>query len=136
MLSISFNIAFVTYLQVKSSDKENIQLNMTDKQREVVNRIHLKSHKENEGVKEKIRQCQKELINALTAEKVNRETVSKCIDKISNLQKKIQQNTVDEIIQVKRHLDNHQCNCLVNGLNMKFSQASKPCDRECCKPKK
>ncbi len=136
ILSISFNIAFVIHLLRHTSFKDNIQLNMTNKQTEAVNRIHIKLHEENEGIKKEIRECQIELINALKADKVNREIVGKCIEKISILQKKIQQNTIDEIIQVKKYLNDHQCGCLIDGLNMGLSQASKPCDKECCRPKK
>lgn len=136
ILSISFNIAFLVYILTLPAGQANINLNMTDNQREAVNRIHLKLHKENEGIKKEIRERQIELINALKAEKVNREIVGKCIEKINILQKKIQQNTIDEIIQVKIYLNDHQCDCLIDGLNMKISRASIPCDRECCKPKK
>jgi Spy/CpxP family protein refolding chaperone len=136
ILSISFNIAFVIHLLGHTSDRENIQLNMTDRQTEAVTKIHMKLHKENEGIKKEIRECQIELINALKADKVNREIVGKCIEKISILQKKIQQNTIDEIIQVKQYLNDHQCGCLIDGLNLRLSQVSKPCDKECCRPKK
>ena len=55
ILSISFNIAFVIHLLGHSPDQKNMQLNLTEEQREVVNRIHLNLHKENEGIKKEIR---------------------------------------------------------------------------------
>jgi len=136
ILSVSFNIAFVIHQLGHDSGSENIQLNLSDEQHEAVNGIHLKLHKENEVIKEEIRECQTEMINALKEEKVNREKVAKCIEKISVLQKKIQMNTIDEIIQVKKNLDTHQCNCLIEGINLRLSQVSKACDKECCRPKK
>lgn len=135
ILSISFNIAFILHLLGHSPDQKNIQLNMTEKQREYVNRIHLKVHKDNKEIKDRIRQCQKDLMKALKEEELNHEQVSKCIDEINNLQKKIQLNTIEEIIQVKKVLNKHQCDCLIDGLNQRLSQVSKPCDRECCQPK-
>ena len=102
ILSISFNIAFFIHLLGHTPGQKNIQLNMTEEQREVESRIHLKMHKENEGIKKKIRECQTQMIDALKAVKVDRDKIIKCSTKISNLQRQIQLNTVDEIIQVKK----------------------------------
>lgn len=136
ILSISLNIAWVAFMFSHPSEKGEIQLNLTDQQKKKVNKIHMEIHRENESVKAKIIEHQKDLLYALKEKEIDREKVGKCLDQISSLQKKIQQNTVKEIIQIKKYLDSDQCDCLLKGLGKKLSQVSKPCDKECCRPKK
>ena len=136
ILSISLNIAFAVYLFSSATTKENNNLQLTAPQIKVVKEIRQNVHQENEKIKKEIIQCQKDMLVALKKEKVNKETISQCIDKISNLQKKIQLNTIDEILQVKEKLNQHQCNCLIDDLGTKLSQTSKGCSKECCNPTK
>lgn len=138
ILSISINIAFginIFMTNGKSDQQKQLPLNLTDTQKSQLEKIRLKNHQKNEHMKKKISAYQERMIAALHSETVDREEINHCIDGISAIQKEIQQNTINEILQIKKHLDPQQCNCLVDNINTQMKQGSKPCTMECCKPK-
>ena len=107
ILSLSFNIAFLIHMftahPVHSETAENhVNLNLSEQQKKLMEPIRLKMHKENEAVKKQIVKCQEKLMAALKTEPVDKEAINQCIEHISDLQKKIQLNTIEEIIQVKK----------------------------------
>jgi Spy/CpxP family protein refolding chaperone len=113
--------------------QENLpELNLTNQQKKQMEPIRLKIHKDNEAIKKQIHQCQEKLVAALKTEPVDKQAIYQCIDNISNLQKKIQQNTIEEIIQVRKYMNPDQCNCLIEGLGVSLHQAAKPCDCPYC----
>lgn len=141
ILSLSLNAAFLINLLTAPTShgetQENLPgLNLTNQQKKQMEPIRLKIHQENEAIKKQIHQCQEKLVAALKTEPVDKQTIYKCIDNISNLQKKIQKNTVEEIIQVKKYMNPDQCNCLIEGLGAAMHQTAKPCNCPHCQSDK
>lgn len=134
VFSISFNVVFAVLLLTESTEAKPAALNLSGDQQTAVNQMHANIHKENEKIKQKIYQCQEKLVKVLKENPVNMEDVESCISEINDLQKEIQLNTVKEIIQVKQHLNTEQCNCLLESLNQKMCDSSKPCQKKCCNP--
>lgn len=138
ILSILLNLSMAVHFFKSNSSSKSTEfaLNLTKQQKEKMTKIRLVSHKKNEQIKILIKRCQEKMIADLKAEEVNKEKVFAHIRDINTLQEKIQQNTIEEILQVKKFLNHHQCECLLDGLNAKFSAATKICSKECCHPEK
>jgi len=141
VLSLSFNTAFLirmlTAHPAHSETAENyLNLNLSEQQKKQMEPIRLKMHKENEAVKKQIAQCQEKLLTALKTEPVDKKAINQCIENISDLQKKIQLNTIEEIIQVKKYMNTEQCNCLIDGLGVALNQTAKACNCPHCRAHK
>lgn len=137
ILSISFNVAFLINLltapTTHTETSENpLNLNLTEGQEKHVETVRAKMHRENQAIKKQIAQCQEDLLDALKQEPVDRTTINDFLENISALQKKIQQNTIEEIIQIKKYMNPEQCNCLMEGLWTAMADTSKPCDCPYC----
>ena len=141
VLSLSFNAAFLIHqFTVHPSSTETpanqMPLVLSEQQKKQMEPIRLKIHKDNEAIKKEILQCQEKLLTALKTQPVDKQAIYQCIDNISNLQKKIQQNTVEEIIQLRKYMDPDQCNCLMEGLGAAMHQTTKPCNCPYCQSQK
>ena len=136
VLSISLNLAFIgSILFPGSTDGERgAQLKLSQQQKQQVMQIQQTIHKKNEVIKKKIGSCQKDLLAALNQEKIDKDKINECIEDISAMQKEIQLNAVDQIVQMRRHLDKDQCDCLMEELHAKMAQENRPCDKACCRP--
>lgn len=141
ILSLSFNAAFLVYLftagtstETRGIQRSDVKLDLTEQQKKQMEPIQVKIHRENEAIKKEIAKCQAELLAALRTDPVDRTAVNTCIDNINNLQKKIQQNTIEEIIQVRKYMNPDQCNCLIEGLGAALDTTSKACDCPHCRP--
>lgn len=135
VLSLSLNIAFTIHLftaRPAESKEQKPALNLSANQEKQLSGIRLKIHKENEEIRKKIAECHKKVMAALKSETVDREQINHCIERISAMQKRIQQNTVEEILEMKKMLTPHQCNCLMEGLDAELHH--KACTKECCSP--
>jgi Spy/CpxP family protein refolding chaperone len=133
VLSLSFNVAFLIHLITAHPSHPEIPANqmsmdLTDQQKKQMESIRLKIHKDNEVIKKQILQCQGKLLTALKTQPVDKKAIYQCIDNISHLQKKIQHNTVEEIIQIRKYMNPDQCNCLMEGLGAAMNQMAKPCN--------
>jgi Spy/CpxP family protein refolding chaperone len=140
IVSLSFNAAFIIHLITahpahSTSQGTQMKLDLTHEQKKQIEPIRARMHRENEAIKKQIAQCQEKLLAALNADPVDKDAVNKCIESISNWQKKIQQNTIEEIIQVRKHMNPEQCNCLMHGLGTAMNQSSKPCNCPHCRAK-
>ena len=140
ILSLSFNAAFLIHMLTahaahsETMEKEiPLNLNLSEQQKKQLEPFRLKMHRENEVIRKKITQCQKELLSALKTEPVDKKAIDQCIENISQLQKEVQLNTIEEILQVKKHMNPEQCNCLINGLGSALGQAAKPCNCPHCR---
>ena len=138
VLSLSFNAAFLIHLIIAhpshaETAANQMPMDLTDQQKRQMEPIRLKIHKDNETIKKEILQCQEKLLTALKTQPVDKQAIYQCIDNISNLQKKIQQNTVEEIIQIRKYMNPDQCNCLIEGLGAAMHQTVKPCNCPHCK---
>jgi Spy/CpxP family protein refolding chaperone len=141
ILSLSFNAAFLINLITARPDHSETQdtqmsLNLTDEQKKQMEPIRAKMHRENEAIKKQIAQCQEKLLAALKSDPVDRKAINNCLENIGNLQKKIQQNTIEEILQIRKHMNPDQCNCLMEGLGSAMTQSSKPCNCPYCQSHK
>lgn len=134
ILSLSINAAFVVHMfsTHPETEREGVppshDLNLTEDQKKQIKPIRSKTQQRNESVKQEMARCKASLLEALRKDPVDRETVYKCIDTISDLQKKVQLNTVEEIIQVRSLMSQHQCNCLINNMAVAMGEAPEPCN--------
>jgi hypothetical protein len=139
IISLSFNAAFLIYLftpTIFSKPKitgNEMKLELTDQQKKHLEPSRVKIHRENETIKSQITLCQQKLMAALKADPVDRAAINKCIENINNLQKKIQQNTIEEILLLREHMDTDQCNCLMEGLNAAMESSTRACDCPQCR---
>jgi Spy/CpxP family protein refolding chaperone len=141
ILSLSFNAAFLIHqFTVHPSHPETpanqMSMDLTDQQKKQMEPIRLKIHQDNETIKKQIHQCQEKLLTALKNEPVDKKAIYQCIDNINDLQKKIQQNTVEEIIRIRKYMSPDQCNCLIEGLGAAMQQTAKPCNCPHCQSHK
>lgn len=140
ILSLSFNAAYLIHLftvhgRTEASNNQ-MSLKLTELQKKAIEPIQRKMHRENEAIKKQIAQCQEKLLAALKSDPVDKNAINNCLENISNLQKKIQQNTVEEIIQVRKYMNPEQCNCLIEGLGSAMAHSSKPCSCPYCQSHK
>lgn len=138
ILSVLLNLSMAVHFfkgNLKTK-KAEFALNLTKQQKEKMAMVRLVSHKKNEQIKIQIKRCQEKMITDLKAAEVDKEKVFAHLRDISALQEKIQQNSIEEILAVKKFLQHHQCECLIDGLQAKLSAATKICSKECCHPEK
>ena len=141
ILSLSFNIAFLIHMITShpahsEAAEYHMNLNLSEEQKKLMEPIRLKMHRENEAVKKQIMKCQAKLMAALKTEPVDKEAINRCIENISDLQKKIQLNTVEEIIRIRKYMSTEQCNCLIDNLGTAMNQTTKPCNCPHCRSHK
>lgn len=141
VISLSFNTAFLIHqFTVHPSHAETpgnqIPMELTEQQKKQMEPIRLKIHQDNEVIKKQIHQCQEKLLAALKNEPFDKQAIYQCIDNINDLQKKIQKNTVEEIIQVRKYMNPEQCDCLIKGLGVAMQQTVKPCNCPHCQSHK
>jgi Spy/CpxP family protein refolding chaperone len=141
ILSLSLNAAFLIHLfTVHLSHPETpankMPMELTEQQKKQMEPIRLKIHQDNEAIKKQIHHCQEKLLTALKNEPVDKQAIYQCIDNINNLQKKIQKNTVEEIIEIRKYMNPDQCNCLFKGLGTAMQQTVKPCNCPHCQSHK
>ncbi|MCJ7525757.1 MAG: hypothetical protein MUP71_11160 [Candidatus Aminicenantes bacterium] len=138
ILSILLNLSMAVHFFKDNfkTNKAEFALNLTKQQKEKMAEIHLVSHKKNEQIKIQIKRCQEKMITDLKAVEVDKDKIFAHLRDISALQEKIQQNTIEEILALKKFLHHHQCECLIDGLQAKLAAATKICSKECCHPEK
>jgi len=138
VLSLSFNAAFIIHLVSSSSKTEtsHTELKLSKHQKKMMEPIRIKMHRENETIKKQITQCQEKLLAALKTDPIDKEAINGCLKNISSLQKKVQQNTIEEIIQIRKFMNPEQCNCLLDSLGAVMNHTSKSCTCPYCKPPK
>ena len=136
ILSLSFNAAFLVYLvsHQKTSPVDRVDLNLSAEQQKQVQEIRLKKHRQNEAIKREISRSQESMMSALRAAVVDRKQVNRHVKEINHLQQQLQQNTVEEILELKRLLDSEQCTCLMDGLDAEMKHSMAPCTKACCNP--
>lgn len=139
IISLSLNAAFIIYLftpkifsKPETSGSEMI-LELTEEQKKLLEPAQVKIHRENENIKSRIAQCQQKLLAALKADSIDRTEINNCIENINDLQKKIQQNTIEEILLLRQHMNPDQCNCLMEGLNAAMDNSTTTCDCPHCR---
>jgi hypothetical protein len=138
VLSISLNLAFLGSMLFSTNtvEEQRAPLNLSEKQKQEVAKIQLTIHRKNELIKGKIVACQKDLLAAISQEHTDRSKINKCIEDISVMQREIQMNAVDQILQIRQHLDKDQCDCLMKELAADMGKKNQPCDKDCCQVKK
>ena len=118
VISLSFNIAFsLNFFKKQKLDSKVTDLKLETHQKEKLDKLHKKMEKHNKEIKLKIFDCQQELMTMLKVEKVDKVKVNKCLDMISTLQKELQQNSVSEILEIKKVLDFRHCECFLKDID-------------------
>lgn len=139
ILSLSFNAAFLIYLFTpkifsKAEPPGNeLKLELTEQQKKHLEPAQVKFHRENEAIKSQIAECQQKLLDTLKTDPIDRTEINNCIENINNLQKEIQQNTIEEILLLRQHINTDQCNCLMEGLNAAMDNSTQTCDCPHCR---
>ena len=139
VISLSLNAAFIIYLFTPKifpkpeTSINKMKLELTEEQKKHLEPSQVKIHRENENIKSQITQCQQKLLTALKADPIDRTEINNCIEKINELQKKIQQNTIEEILLLRQHINTDQCNCLMEGLNAAMGSSNQMCDCPHCR---
>jgi len=133
IFSFIFNVVAVVYLLPGRPGKDpahshSYHLDHTQKMK-----IHKESRGfivENEQLEKELGKCRQELFNLLNSENIDRTKIEECISTISQIQKKIQLNTVEQLLIYKKHMDEEQCRCFLQefGENMKVLHT---CDENC-----
>jgi len=136
LISISLNIALAVNFFTSPGDARVTLpvLNLNQTQKKQFSQIQEKQHQANQTLKREISTCQQQMIKLLKADSINKSEVNTCIEKISTLQKQLQQNTIDEIIRLKQVLDPNQCSCLLDSLNSGMQRGNTTCTKSCCSP--
>ncbi len=144
ILSISFNAAFLIHLfttkaQTRPFGPEgsaigHLSLDLTETQKKQIAPVQLAMQRQNETIKKQITGHQGVLLEALKEKDVDRGEVNRCINNISDLQKKLQLNTVEEIIRVREYMNTDQCNCLIGCLEASMDGKGGKCTGSCCNP--
>jgi Spy/CpxP family protein refolding chaperone len=136
VISLAFNVAFVLHLITSHPGGGGSipDLNLTSDQERRMRDIRMLIHRENEPIKGQIRLCQEKLMAALRAEKVDLKVANSCVESIGRLQKRIQENSVRELVEFKKVLSPEQCDCLIEGITAQLNRSTSPCSKSCCKP--
>lgn len=137
ILSLSLNLAFIVNMLASRGgpvmEDAFAELNLTDRQLKQMEPLRQTIHQKNNAIKNQIAAEQAELLKALRREPADQTTAFQCVDKISELQKKLQQNTVKEIIGIRDYMTPHQCDCLLRNLGAALETSVEPCACGCGK---
>ena len=126
LLSLSLNIVLGYHvLNTPGQAELNDSLELSKEQESRLNEIHHKMNSSNEKLKHEIADCQKKLVKMLKGTQVDKVKINHCINMISSLQKKLQQNTIDEILKIKTVLNQKQCTCFMDNLDKTVKQSCK-----------
>ena len=146
ILSLSFNAAFLLHLftaktpsppaNTAEASLNQLNLDLSEEQLKQMEPLRQKLHQENETIKKEMFQCQEKLLAALDSDPPDKAVINTCIENINTLQKKIQQNTIEEIILVRKVMNPEQCNCLMKGLGAAMQQTAAPCNCSHCQSAK
>lgn len=124
VVSIGLNAAFLIHLLSGHAGltASSGEMSLSAQQQNQLQQLRSNYHRLNESVRKEIADCQERMLAELNKEKIDKEQINRCVEKISDLQKKLQQNTVEEIIQVKEFLSPQQCNCLIDQLKSRMKK--------------
>lgn len=133
IFSLVFNAVAVIYLlpSKKSVEPEHAHTyRLNEAQRVKISKESGKFRVENQQLEKELEKCRRDLYNLLNSKENDRKEIEECIATISNIQKKIQMNTVEQLLIYKKHLDEDQCRCFLqefgNQLNVHHQ-----CDENC-----
>jgi len=123
LFSLVFNTVFVIDLLSgrhfgKPDTDTAIVLN--DQQKKLIRHESEWILSDNIKLEDELKRCRQDLYNLLNSESTDRAGIEKCISTISEIQKKIQMNTVEQLLIYKKHMDREQCKCLLKEFGRKM----------------
>lgn len=135
LFSFIFNIIFILHLRSdRHSDNNSMPaFQLNDFQKKKITEESSEIIGENTKLENELAKCRQELYNLLNSDETDKKEIEKCIVTISDIQKKIQMNTVDQLLIYKKHMTKEQCKCFLKefGENMNVHHQ---CDENCsCK---
>jgi len=138
LFSLVFNVLAVVYLLSNRSDDKRVHahsFHLNESQKEKINKESEGILHENVKLESELEKCRQDLYNLLNSEENDRSKIEECINTISDIQKKIQLNTVDQLLIYKKHMNEEQCKCFLTefGENMNVNHK---CDENCSCNKK
>lgn len=125
ILSFSLNVACLILFFGVNKSKPN-HLNLKPIQVKKISGIRSEYNHRNTQLKNKIRDCNRQLLSILESDSVTKEEVYKCVEEINALQMQLQKNSVDEIIKIKQSLNKKQCKCFITKIAKGMGE-SRPC---------
>jgi len=133
LFSVVFNGVAVVYLLSSKKNAAPAQIrtyHLSESQHQKIRKESEGFLKENRQLEKELEICRQDLYNLLNSEESDRGKIEDCITAISSIQKKIQMNTVEQLLIYKKHLDEEQCRCFLKefGTQMKVHHS---CDENC-----
>ncbi|MEN8221805.1 MAG: hypothetical protein ABFR36_00990 [Acidobacteriota bacterium] len=133
LFSFIFNVVAVVYLlslrKIENNEKvHTFQLNESQKHK--ITRESEGILNENIKLENELERCRQDLYNLLNSENNDRAKIEECITTISDIQKKIQLNTVEQLLIYKKHMNKEQCKCFLKEFGENMNVHHK-CDENC-----
>lgn len=126
LFSFIFNVIFIIHLlSYKHSGSDNTApaFLLNDSQKKKIEEESSGLLNENVKLENGLERCRQDLYNLLNSKETDRKEIEKCITTINDIQKKIQMNTVEQLLIYKKHMTDEQCKCFLKefGENMNIT---------------
>ncbi len=132
LFSFIFNIVFILHLRSDrhTDNKKLPAFHLNDFQKKKINEESSEIINDNIKLENELAKCRQDLYNLLNSEDNDKVKIEECINTISNIQKKIQLNTIDQLLIYKKHMDKEQCKCFLKEFGKNMNVHHK-CDENC-----
>ncbi len=133
LFSLIFNIVFVIDLMSDrhlGKAKDGNKIVLTDQQKKKISEESEVILNDNIKLEAELKKCRLDLYNLLNSEQPDKSKIENCINTISEIQKKIQMNTVEQLLIYKKHMNKEQCKCFLKEFGEKMDVHHK-CDENC-----
>ena len=126
LFSLTFNVVFIFHLLSDRHSSGNSTANaflLDDSQKKKIAEESSGILSENVKLENGLERCRQDLYNLLNSEETDKKEIEKCITTINDIQKKIQMNTVEQLLIYKKHMTDEQCKCFLKefGENMNIT---------------
>ena len=114
LFSLVFNVVFILDLLSdkhfgKAAASGSVELSAPQKKSIQYESAGLES--ENASLEKELEVCRRDLYSLLESRDTDRAKIRDCIETINEIQKKIQLNTIDQLLIYKKHMTPEQCRC-------------------------
>ena len=133
LFSLIFNVVFIVHtLSDRHSGVENTSPGfvLDESQKEKITEESAGILEENVKFEGELKKCRQDLYNLLNSEVPDKKEIEKCITTINEIQKKIQMNTVEQLLIYKKHMTEDQCKCFLKEFGDKMN-VHHQCDENC-----
>ncbi len=133
LFSLIFNVVFIVHMfsdRHSGSEGTSPGFVLDDSQKKKITEESAGILDENVKLEGELEKCRQDLYNLLDSKVTDRTEIDKCITAINDIQKKIQLNTVDQLLIYKKNMTKEQCKCLLKEFGDKMNvhhQCSENC---------